>query len=190
MLTTLKKIVDFPIIQRYNKATVVKDYAYLCMYAAVNGRTIYKGCDYMKLYRFIGEKEYNSLLKGEKQFNNRDWSEYCDTTSKGICFFAYNRTNNIDHIIKTVLDEWCFSGIVKEYAIVEINVEKARKAKGFYASGYHTEYNLFEYDINNVVNIWTIPHKTTTCKHWKTKELVTYTFRDTETKAINTYKKG
>lgn len=113
----------------------------------------------MRLYRFIGEKEYNSLLSGEKQYNDRDWSEYYDTTSKGICFFAYNRTNDINRIVEVALEEWCYSGIVKEYAIIEVEVNSARKAKGFYASGFHTEYNLFEYDISCIKNVYRIHGK-------------------------------
>ena len=113
----------------------------------------------MRLFRFIGEKEYNSLLCGEKQINNFDWSMKYETTSKGICFFANNRTNDIDHIVEVALEEWGYAGIVKEYAIVEVEVDKARKAKGFYASGFHTEYNLFEYDISCVKNVYRIHGK-------------------------------
>lgn len=137
----------------------------------------------MKLYRFIGKKECDSLLNNEKQFNNFDWSICCDTTSKGICFFAYNRTSNIDLIIERVLDDWGFSGIVKDYAIIEIDVPTARKAKGFYSSGFHTEYNLFEYSLFDVKNIWLIPHKTYTYKNR------TYTARDYDSKAKNIYRK-
>lgn len=137
----------------------------------------------MKLYRFIGKKELDSILSGEKQFNDFDWSSCCDTTSKGICFFAYNRTSNINIIIERVLNDWGFSGIVKDYAILEIEVSKARKAKGFYASGYHTEYNLFEYSLKDVNNIWLIPHKTYTYRN------KTFTRRDYDGKAENIYKK-
>ena len=138
----------------------------------------------MKLYRFVGQKEVESLLNGEKQFNDFDWSVCCDTNSKGICFFAYNRTNNIDLIIENVLENWGFSGIVKEYAIIEINVDKARKAHGFYSGGMRTEYNLFEYSLKDVINIWTIPHRTIKYSNGRT-----YDLRDTETSATNIYRK-
>lgn len=113
----------------------------------------------MRLFRFIGEKEYNSLLSGEKQTNDFDWSIKYETTSKGICFFTNNRTNDINRIVEVALDDWCYSGIVKEYAIVEVEVDRARKAKGFYASGFHTEYNLFEYDLSCVTNVYRIHGK-------------------------------
>lgn len=110
----------------------------------------------MKLYRFVGESEVFKLLTNEIIVNNRDWSEYCDTNSKGICFFAYNRTNNIKKIVETVLDDWGLSGIVKEFALVEIEVSEARKAWGFYSGGKKTEYNLDKYSIENVTAIYRI----------------------------------
>lgn len=110
----------------------------------------------MKLYRFVGKEEVEKLLNNETIENHFDWSEKCDTNSKGICFFAYNRTNNVNKIINVVLDYWGFAGIVKEYALIEIEVETARKAWGFYAGGKRTEYNLFKYSLQDVTGIYTI----------------------------------
>lgn len=110
----------------------------------------------MKLYRFVGESEIFRLLTNEIISNTRDWSEYYDTNSKGICFFAYNRTNNIKKIVETVLDDWGLSGIVKEFALVEVEVPEARKAWGFYSGGKKTEYNLDKYSIENVTAIYRI----------------------------------
>jgi len=110
----------------------------------------------MKLYRFVGKEEVEKLLNNETIENHFDWSEKYDTNSKGICFFAYNRTNNVNKIINVVLDYWGFAGIVKEYALIEIEVETARKAWGFYAGGKRTEYNLFKYSLQDVTGIYTI----------------------------------
>ena len=143
----------------------------------------------MKLYRFIGEKEYNGLLNGQTIHNERKWSDYADTNSIGICFFANNRTDNINKIIDNALDDRGYAGIVKDYAIIEIEVNKARKAYGYYSGGRFSEYNLIEYSLANVKAMYKIPHKTITCKHWKTKELVTYIRRDTNTDAIKTYER-
>lgn len=110
----------------------------------------------MKLYRFIGELETYRLLTNETIENTFDWSTKNDTNSKGICFFAYNRTNNINKIIDAVLNDWGFAGIVKEFAIVEIEVPTARKAYGFYAGGMKTEYNLTEYSLKDVKAIYRI----------------------------------
>ena len=66
----------------------------------------------MKLFRFISNNEYTRLMSGETIVNTTDYSKKYDTNSKGFCFFAYNRTNNIDLIISNVLDEWGFAGIV------------------------------------------------------------------------------
>lgn len=110
----------------------------------------------MKLYRFVGENEVFQLLTNKTIKNNRDWSQFCDTNSKGICFFAYNRTNKIDHIVNTVLDDWCFDGIVKTFALVEIEVPTARKAWGFYAGGKRSEYNLTEYSLKDIKAIYRI----------------------------------
>ena len=107
----------------------------------------------MKLYRFIGEKEKARLLNGEILENYRNWSDYYDTNSVGICFFAYNRTNDLRKIITNVLDEWGFAGIVKADYIVEIDVPKARKAWGWYSGGKRTEYNLTSYSLADVKSI-------------------------------------
>ena len=113
----------------------------------------------MRLFRFVGEKEYNDIMSGVIRHNDRDWSEYNDTNSKGICFFANNRTDNIDRIVETALDDWGFSGIVKEYAIFEIDVPTARRAYGWYSGGKRTEYNLTEYSKANVVKAYRIHGK-------------------------------
>ena len=115
----------------------------------------------MRLFRFISEREYNSLMNGEHIHSERDWSIDHDTNSKGICFFANNRTNKIDRIVETALDEWGFAGIVKDYAVVEIETETARKAWGWYSGGKRTEYNLTDYSLSLVNAVYTIPHKTT-----------------------------
>ena len=107
----------------------------------------------MKLYRFIGEKEKARLLNGEILENYRNWSDYYYTNSVGICFFAYNRTNDLRKIITNVLDEWGFAGIVKADYIVEIDVPKARKAWGWYSGGKRTEYNLTSYSLADVKSI-------------------------------------
>ena len=110
----------------------------------------------MRLFRFVGEHEVFQLLTNETLHNDYDWSAEYDTNSKGICFFAYNRTDNINYIINRVLDDWGFEGIVKTFALVEIEVEHARKAWGFYSGGMRTEYNLSEYSIENVTAIYRI----------------------------------
>jgi len=114
----------------------------------------------MRLFRFISEREFNSIMSGERIHSERDWSLKYDTNSKGICFFANNRTDKIDRIVETALDDWGFSGIVKEYAVIEIETETARKAWGFYSGGRRTEYNLTDYDLTMVKAVYTIPHKT------------------------------
>ena len=114
----------------------------------------------MRLFRFISDREYNSLMTGEHIHSERDWSIDHDTNSKGICFFANNRTNNIDRIVETALDDWGFGGIVKDFAIIEVEVDKARKAWGFYSGGRRTEYNLTDYDLTAVKAIYIIPHET------------------------------
>ena len=110
----------------------------------------------MKLYRFIGSEEMEKIITGEKLENHTDWREIYDTNSIGFCFFQYNRTNKIDHIIETVLNDWGFGGIVKENFLVEIEVEKARKSWGFYAGGGRTEFNLTEYSRENVKHLYKI----------------------------------
>lgn len=106
----------------------------------------------MKLYRYCGQEEINKLMNGETLENNTDWSTIYDTNSKGFCFFAYNRTNDMRKVITTSLENW-LGGIVKEEYIIEVEVKKARKAYGFYASGRHTEYNLTSYSLKNVKTI-------------------------------------
>lgn len=103
----------------------------------------------MKLYRYCGQEEITRLMNGEVLENNTDWSAIRDTTSKGFCFFAYNRTNDMSKVVTCSLEDW-LGGIVNDEYIVEIEVEKAKKSKGFYASGYHAEYNLSSYSIKNV----------------------------------------
>ena len=107
----------------------------------------------MKLYRFVGEKEMSRLINGETLINTRDWSEINDTNSIGFCFFAYNRTNDLRKIVANALDEWGLAGIVKADYIVEIEIDNARKAWGWYSGGKRTEYNLTSYSINNVKSI-------------------------------------
>ena len=107
----------------------------------------------MKLYRFISEKEMSRLMNGEIITNNRDWSAYYDTNSIGLCFFAYNRTNDLRKVVYNALDEWGLSGIVKADYIVEIEIDNARKAWGWYSGGKRTEYNLTSYSIANVKSI-------------------------------------
>ena len=109
----------------------------------------------MKLFRFIGKNEYARLMNGETLINTTDYSEKYDTNSKGFCFFAYNRTNNIDLIVSVVLDDWGLAGIVDESYLIEIEVPKARKAWGWYSGGKKTEYNLTAYAAKDVVHIYT-----------------------------------
>jgi len=126
----------------------------------------------MKLYRFIGEQEAKMLLWNETIENRRDWSEYCDTNSIGICFFANNRTNDMEKIVETALDTWGFSGIVKTFAIVEIEVETARKAWGWYSGGKRTEYNLTSYSIENVKAMYTLDNHNWTDSQGKMHSVV------------------
>ena len=110
----------------------------------------------MKLYRFIGENEFKKIIAGETLENKTDWRDIYDTNSIGFCFFQYNRTNNINKIINNVLDNWGFAGIVDNSFLIEIEIEKARKSWGFYPDGFKTEYNLTEYSIKNVKNIYKV----------------------------------
>ena len=103
----------------------------------------------MKLYRYCGQEEINKLMNGEILVNNTDWSRIYDTNSKGFCFFAYNRTNDMKKVISRSLEDW-LGGIVNAEYIIEIEVDSAKKSYGFYASGYHAEYNLTSYSIENV----------------------------------------
>lgn len=109
----------------------------------------------MKLYRYCGQEEINRILNGETLINNTDWSEIYDSTSKGFCFFSYNRSNDLKKVITNSLTDW-LNGIVNNEYLVEIEVDKAHKARGFYASGFHTEYNLTEYNIKNVKAIYKV----------------------------------
>ena len=103
----------------------------------------------MKLYRYCGQNEVDALLNGEVLTSVIDWSEKYDTNSKGFCFFAYNRTNDMRKIITQSLEDW-LGGIVKADYIVEIDVDSAKKSYGFYACGRRTEYNLASYSLKNV----------------------------------------
>jgi len=109
----------------------------------------------MKLYRYCGQEEVNNILNGQILKNNTDWSEDHDSTSKGFCFFAYNKSNDLKKIITNSLTDW-LDGIVNNEYLVEIEIDKARKARGFYASGFHTEFNLTEYSIKNVKAIYKV----------------------------------
>ena len=111
-----------------------------------------KGRAYMKLYRFVGKNELVALLNGQTIVNNTDYSKQFDTTSKGFCFFQNNRAKKINVIAESALEY--LSGIVDVYAIICIEVENARKARGFYSVGYKTEYNLTEYSKDVIVNAW------------------------------------
>ena len=106
----------------------------------------------MKLYRFIGTKEMNRLMNGEVLERTTDWSEINDTNSIGYCFFAYNRTNDLRKVVTNALEDW-LGGIVKAEYIVEIEVDSARKAYGWYSCGRKTEYNLTSYSMKNVKSI-------------------------------------
>lgn len=110
----------------------------------------------MKLFRFISNNEYARLMAGETIVNTTDYSEKYDTNSKGFCFFAYNRTNNIDLIISNVLDEWGLAGIVNDSYLVEIEVPAARKAWGWYSGGKKTEYNLTQYSEKNILHVYKV----------------------------------
>lgn len=107
----------------------------------------------MKLYRFISENEMNKLMNNEIIANNRDWSNYYNTNSIGICFFSYNRTNDLRKIVYNALEEWGFAGIVQADYIVEVEVDSARKAWGWYSGGKRTEYNLTAYSLTKVKSI-------------------------------------
>ena len=113
----------------------------------------------MRLFRFVGQHEYDNIMSGGVHHCDRDWSIDHDTNSKGICFFANNRTNDINRIVETALDEWGYGGIVKEYAILELEVPTARKAWGWYSGGRRSEYNLNEYSKADVVKAYRIHGK-------------------------------
>ncbi len=126
----------------------------------------------MKLFRFVGEQECKKLLWNETIENDFDWSTKYDTNSKGICFFANNRTQDIEKIANTALDDWGFEGIVKTFALVEIEVETARKAWGFYSGGMRTEYNLTEYSIKDIKAIYKLDKRTS----WEENEKNWYSY--------------
>lgn len=106
----------------------------------------------MKMYRFVGQTELNAIINGETIYNTTDYSKSYDTTSKGFCFFQNNCTKKINVIAESAMEY--LGGIVDCYAIVCVEVENARKARGFYSVGYKTEYNLTEYNRNVVAGAW------------------------------------
>lgn len=112
----------------------------------------------MTLYRFIGKKELEALMNNETVFNYTDYSEEHDTNSIGFCFFADNRKNTTAEAAAERAHEY-LGGIVDHYALVQIEVEKARKAWGWYSAGRKIEYNLTEYSKANVVSAWICKNK-------------------------------
>ena len=130
----------------------------------------------MTLYRFVGQREYNNIMSGGAEYNDRDWSEYCDTNSKGICFFAHE-AEDIHEVVEDVLDNWGLSGIVKTFAIFKLEVKEAREAWGFYSGGMKTEYNLTRYTCRNLTAVWKLSDE-----YWEDEEGHFFCYRAQEVK--------
>lgn len=108
----------------------------------------------MKLYRIIGIEEFNALMNGETLINTTDYSEMYDTNSIGFCFFANNRTDDAEKVFNTAYEY--LGGIVDDYYMIEVEIDKPRKAYGYYSVGKRTEYNTGKYSLNDVRNIYRI----------------------------------
>lgn len=113
----------------------------------------------MKLYRFVGKNELKALRKDKKVYNHtifRDKGHKTD--SVGFCFFEFEDEYDVEYAYEYM------SGIVSEYAVVVVDINKNRLKEGYgtyadpYGSWHETflkeEYSTIEYEANEVVGVY------------------------------------
>ena len=106
-------------------------------YAETNKYTGILNKDYSLYVRCMSYKEYKYLIKGKILTNNKDYSEYYESNSKGFCFFKY--TNDEDALFNY---DVCLSRFSSDEVMLVVALPNImmKKSSGFYTGGWKTEY--------------------------------------------------
>ena len=97
----------------------------------------------LKLYRFMGQAEYEALISGQTLTNTKNHAEDgSHTDSVGFCFTASPPFKSIHWLSGVVDTDYC--------VCIRISPRKVKKCRGRYGGGWKDEYCCTSYKLDDI----------------------------------------